>query len=515
MKHQLKLAVVLYLALIFAGCSKKDNAEPDTTGTGTETGTGTSGGTSTILSTSVSSGTAEGSAETGANTDDLLANSTFPSVVSINFGSSVSITNPLSSTVTITQNGQDVIINSSATGVDFQLSGTTTNGSVKIYSEKKFKVTLNNVSITNNDGPALNIQSSKRVFIESAAGSVNNLTDGTSYAASGEDQKGTIFSEGQLIFVGTGTLNVKGNYKHALASDDYIRITSGNITVTGAVTDGIHTNDAFIADGGTVKITAASDGIEVEEGYAIINDGNFTFITGDDGIAASYEGTDATIVPYVNINGGTLNIKSSKGEGIESKGVLTINKGDITLNTYDDALNAGKAIYINGGNIYAYATNNDAIDSNGTLTVTGGIIVAIGANQPEASFDCDARTFKITGGTLIGIAGATSGPSSSSTVRSVVMGSGQANSIIHIETAADGIEALTFMAPKAYSTLIFASPKLKAATSYVVYTGGSVTDGTAFNGLYSAGTYNKGTKSSVSFTTTGVLTQTGGSISRN
>lgn len=512
MKHSLKLAVILYMALVFAGCSKKDDIDPDTSGTGT--GTGTSGGTSTILSTSVGSGTAEGSAETGENTDDLLANSTFPSVVSINFGSSVSITNPLSSTVTITQNGQDVIINSTATGVEFQLSGTTTNGSVKIYSDKKFKITLNNVSITNNDGPALNIQSKKRAFIELAAGSVNNLTDAATYATSSEDQKGTIFSEGQLIFVGTGTLNVKGNYKHGIASDDYIRISSGNITVTGAVTDGIHTNDAFIADGGTVKITAASDGIEVEEGYAIINDGNFTLTTGDDGIAASYEGTDATIVPYVNINGGTLNIKSSKGEGIESKGVLTINKGDITLNTYDDALNAGKAIYINGGNIYAYATNNDAIDSNGTLTVTGGIIVAIGANQPEASFDCDARTFKITGGTLIGIAGATSGPSSNSTVRSVVMGSGPANSIIHIE-AADGTEALTFLAPKAYSTLIFASPKLKASTSYSVYTGGSVTDGTAFNGLYSAGTYNKGTKSSVSFTTTGVLTQTGGSISRN
>jgi len=498
--------------LILSGCflsSCKKNSDSSTENTGTATG-----GTSSILTTAVASGTAEGSSEIGENADDLIANSTFSNVVSINFGTAVTITNPLASAgVTITQSGQDIVITSSATGVDFQLSGTTTNGSVKLYSEKKFKVTLNGVSITNNDGPALNIQSSKRSFIEMAAGTTNNLTDGATYATSTEDQKGTIFSEGQLIFTGTGALTVKGNYKHAIASDDYIRVVSGEITISGAVTDGIHTNDAFIADGGTIKITAGSDGIEVEEGHVIINDGTLNLTTGDDGIAASYKGTDAAIVPYVNINGGTITVKSTAGEGIESKGILTINKGNISLITYDDALNAGKAIYINGGNIYCYATNNDAIDSNGTLTVTGGIIVAIGANQPEASFDCDAHTFKITGGTLVGIAGATSGPSNTSTVNSVVMGSGSANSIIHIE-AADGTEALTFLAPKAFSTLIFASPKLKSNTTYNIYTGGSVTEGTVFNGLYSSGTYNRGTKSSTTFTTTKVVTQIGGSISR-
>lgn len=506
-------AFVLVLASVFTGCKKDSSSTDNQTSTGTTGTTTTVTGTSTINTTVVTSGTAEGSVEIGANTDDLIANSTFGSTVSINFGTTITITNTVSG-VTFTQSNGDVVINSTATGVNFQLSGTTTSGSAKIYSEKKFKVTLNNANITNNDGPALNIQSSKRSFIELAAGSTNSLADGATYATSTEDQKGTIFSEGQIIFTGTGALTVKGNFKHAIASDDYIRVVSGNITISGAATDGIHTNDAFIADGGTLNITAKSDGIEAEEGYVIINDGSLTINSVDDGIAASYEGSDATIVPYVNINGGTITIKTTTGEGIESKGVLTINKGTITTNTYDDGLNAAKAIYINGGSIYSYATNNDAIDSNGTLTVTGGIVVAIGANQPEASFDCDARAFKITGGTIVGIAGATSGPTSVSTIRSVVMGSGSANSIIHIE-AADGTEALTFLAPKAYSTLLFASSKLVANTTYTVFTGGSVTNGTSFNGLYSAGTYNKSVKTSTTFTTTNFLTQVGGSISKN
>lgn len=154
------------------------------------------------------------------------------------------------------------------------------------------------------------------------------------------------------------------------------------------------------------------------------------------------------------------------------------------------------------------------MDSNGTVTITGGRIVAIGAAGPEAVIDCDARQLKITGGSIIGIAGSTSGPTATaSTVRSVVMGGGSAG-IIHIE-AADGTEALTFQAPKAYTTLLFASAKLKANTTYNVYTGGSVAAGINFKGWYTGGTYTKGTKTATTFSTANMVTQTGGNISKN
>ncbi|GAB1463031.1 hypothetical protein MASR2M52_10590 [Pedobacter sp.] len=496
---------------MIGACSKKNDV---TSSDDTSTSTETSNGTSAISDTGITSGTAEGSSEKGENTDDLIENSTFSSTVAINFGTSTTITNPLSAAgVTITQNGNDITVTSSATGVEFLLSGTTTNGSIKIYSEKKFKTTLNGVNITNDDGPAINIQSGKRNFMVINANTTNSLTDGTSYATSTEDQKGTIFSEGQMVFTGTGTLNIKSNYKHGIVSDDYVRIISGNITVSSAASDGIHANDAIIIDGGTINLTASADGIQAEEGHIIINDGTINVTAVEDGITASYDGTDTSILPYVHINGGTITVKSTKGEGIESKSILTINKGTVVTNTYDDGLNAATAIYINGGLIYSNATNNDAMDSNGTFTITGGIVIAAGAGAPEAGIDCDAKTLKITGGLVVGIGGATSGPTASvTTVRALVMGSGSANNIVHIESA-DGTEALTFMAPKSFSTLLFASAKLKASTTYNIYTGGSVSNGTTFNGLYLTGTYNKGTKGSA-FTTTSVVTQIGGSISR-
>lgn len=494
--------IIACITFILVGCKKSSSSDSADTGA-----------TVTIDSSGITSSTAEGSTEVGFNADDLIENSTFSSVVTINFGSTITISNPLSASgVTVTESNGDVTITSSANAVEYQLNGTTTNGSVKIYSDKKFKLTLNGVNITNADGSAINIQSSKRAFVVLADNTTNTLADGTTYATSTEDMKGTIFSEGQMIFSGTGSLNVTGNYKHAIASDDYIRIRSGNITIANAVKDGIHTNDAFIADGGTLTIAAKSDGIECEKGYIIINDGTFVLNPVDDGITASYTGTDSSITPYVTINGGNFTIKTTTGEGIESKSVLTINNGTISATTADDGLNGGTAIYINGGSIYCYSTGNDAMDSNGIFTITGGKVIAAGAKAPEAGIDCDARTLKITGGIVVGIGGATSGPSATaSTVHAVVMGSGTTQ-IIHIE-AADGTEALTFLAPESYSTLLFASAKLKASTTYNVYTGGNA-NGTNFNGLYLSGTYTKGTKST-SFTTSSMVTQIGGSISRN
>mgnify|MGYP000429392373 CR=1 FL=1 len=74
---------------------------------------------------------------------------------------------------------------------------------------------LRTYSLTNGSGAAINIQSGKRVFVELKAGTENNLTDASAYSTvDGEDEKACFFSEGQLIFSGTGALTVTGNYKH-------------------------------------------------------------------------------------------------------------------------------------------------------------------------------------------------------------------------------------------------------------------------------------------------------------
>ncbi|KAA6438551.1 carbohydrate-binding domain-containing protein [Dyadobacter flavalbus] len=502
--HFVNVRIIAFLLATFLiSCSKEDESV-------TPAGTNADDSAS-IDSVSTVSAAMEGNTDPAADEEDILANSTFSSIVSIQYGTAITITNPLAGAgVSVTQVNGDVTITSTAAEVEYLVSGTTANGSLKIYSDKKFKLTFNGAAITNTDGPAINIQSKKRAFVVLNENTTNTLTDGTSYVASGdEDMKSTLFSEGQLIFSGTGTLNVKGNYKHAICSDDYIRVIGGIINVTGAASDGIHANDAFIADGGTLNITTSGDGIQCEEGFIVINNGSFAINVADKAITANWD-TDTSIDPYVTINGGTFVINSSAGEGIESKSTLTINDGSFTIKTADDGLNAGTKLNINGGNLYVYSTSNDGIDSNGPMTITGGKIISIGAASPEEGFDCDRNAFKVTGGIMVGIGGSTSSPTANaSTQPSVILGGGSANQIYHIRSV-NGAEALTFTVPRTFTTMLFSSPKLKLNTSYNVYTGGSVASGIDYNGLFSAGNYTDGTKSTL-FTTSSMVTIAGGS----
>lgn len=497
-----RILTLLIIFVIVTSCSK-DNDEVGTEGSTVVTEEGI-----TIRSL-VSKAIAEGMTNINvADEEDLLENSTFSSTVKITFGNTIEIDNPLEGKgVKISESNGDVIISSTVSELEYELSGSTANGSVKIYSEKKFKLTLNNVSIMNDDGPAINIQSGKRAFVVLADQSNNTLEDGVTYSNStDEDQKGTFFSEGQLIFSGGGTLNVVGNNKHGIVTDDYIRFISGTINVVKAASDGLHSNDGIFIDGGTFDITAASDGIEAEKGQVVINSGDFNINVVDDGITAYYT-DDNSIDPYVVINDGTFKIKTSEGEGIESKSTLTINGGQIYIDAYDDAINAGKAIYINDGTIVAFSSSNDAIDSNGILTISGGKTFAIGR---ETGFDCDNNTFKITGGLLIGGGGSTSMPTSNvSTQASVILGNGNANNIYSLLDN-ENKELITFKSPSSFSTLVLSTGGMAISSSYKLVNVSDVENTTEFKGLYTAGTFSNPIVAST-FTLSAMVTRIGGS----
>ena len=142
---------------------------------------------------------------------------------------------------------------------------------------------------------------------------------------------------------------------------------------------------------------------------------------------------------------------------------------------------------------------------------TGGIVIAIGTSSPEEGFDCDQNTFKITGGTLIGIGGSTSTPTSNVCTQPSLIygGSGTQNTLFHI-SAADGTDILTFNIPRTLQqmTLLFSSPALKSGSGYTIHTGGTVAGGTDFYGLYSGATYSGGTQAAT-FTTSSMVTTIG------
>ncbi len=538
--------------------------------------------------------------------EDYVENATFSSQISIAWsGSSASVSGSVSG-VTVTQSGGHVTVNSTVAGVEYILSGTATDGSLKVYSDKKFKLTLNGVSLTSTKGAAINIQADKRAYVVVTAGTTNTLTDAASYSdtTDGEDEKACLFSEGKLLFSGSGSLTVNGNYKHAICSDDYVRLRSGgHITVTSAAKDGIHANDRIIMGGGLLKLTPSADGMECEEGDIEIRggllkaditgtasralkaatdvtvsggqlilltsggaeydsdekdvdsaggikcDGNMTITnasvsaksTGSGGKGLKCDGamtiTGSTVKVIttgkkytyssnldsspkgikaggnLTMTDSTIEVSTSGGdgsEGIESKATMTVNSGTVCVYAYDDCMNATSNITVNGGSVYCYSSGNDGIDSNGTLTFTGGTVVSSGTTSPEEGIDCDTNTFKITGGTILGIGGGTSSPTTSVCTQYSMVYGGSGNSGTRFTVTTSGGElVMSYEIPRTYNsmTILFSSDKLTSGGSYVVYTGGSVS-GDSFYGLTTNGTYTAGTQSTT-FTVNSLITSVG------
>ena len=259
-------------------------------------------------------------------------------MVSVDFSASgVKVMNPYAfSGIDISVSGNDVIVNASTDDeVEYRLSGECADGMFKLYTTKECTISLNGVSLTNNDGPAINIQTGKKTTVNIVDGTVNSLCDGSKYTAvDGEDMKATLFSEGQLIFTGSGTLNVAGLKKHAICSDNYVEVQSGVINLKNVASDGIHANDYVLISGGTLDIATDGDGIDGDTGYIQLDGGDIS-----------------------------INVTADTAKGIKCDGIITMNGGNIEIIT------SGNVVVTDGDPSYCTAVKTDQ-----DLTINGGTI---------------------------------------------------------------------------------------------------------------------------------------------
>ena len=315
------------------------------------------------------------------------------STIYINFSSTAaSVTNPLENYgVTISVSGNDVIVNSTTdmNNLNYILSGTTGDGMLKIYSESDFTLTLNDVAITNLDGPAINIQADVEINVRIPSGTTSTLTDGVTYTdpVDDEDQKAAFFSEGQLIFNGSGSLTVvgQGDDQHGLVSDDYITINDGDITVQSATKDGIHTNEGYYQNGGTIDVTSDGDGIDAGDGPCEITSGALTVLSTADDVKGMKCDSE------IRISGGQvdLTVEGDQSKAIKSAevfltgGVLDIDvSGGVVLEASDSgydpsyctAIKGEELVEIDGCQIDITATGEAArgISSDGDVNLLSG-----------------------------------------------------------------------------------------------------------------------------------------------
>ena len=309
------------------------------------------------------------------------ASTTTTTVINIVYsGTSVTVSGDTNGYVTT--NGAHVTVNSGTANDSLLLvlSGSTTDGSLLVYRQRKYGIQLNGLTLNNSNGPAINNQCGKALYLHVADGTTNQLTDGTSYAEQTYDQKGALFSEGQMIILGTGTLSVTGNCKHAIACDDYI-IIDENVTLhaSSSTGNGIKVNDGLWINNGTLDISVTADaarGIKCDS-VVVITGGNTTITTSGDCIYDSseqdYSSAACIKCDYdFTMSGGTLTMTSSGdgGKGINSSAGVIFSGGSlsaITTGGNDEgkpkAIKATTGITVSGGSFYAKVSKSWACDS--------------------------------------------------------------------------------------------------------------------------------------------------------
>lgn len=386
------------------------------------------------------------------DSEDLIANTAFTQTVGVAFSTDgnadVSGTND---DFTVTVSGNDVtLVYAGEEYVMYELSGTTNDGFFKLYSAKKQGITLNGVSITNPNGAAINVQGTtaepnkgKRTFI--VLEGENTLADGTNYTdtPATEDEKATMFGEGQFIFSGDGNLTVAATGKSGIVSDDYVHFMSGTITVnvsSSATVNGSDTlkpacvkgKDYVKMTNGVLTLTSSGTGSK-----GISSDGNGYFyggsvdvtVTGSnfgsnggggqggwgnnssDGVSAKGLKFDGNVI----FKGSHVVVNCTAHEGIEAKGTLSVSSGEVYSHSQsDDAINSGGDFTISGGYVCGYSSGNDGLDANGNCYIKGGVVYAISARSPEVAIDANSEggyQLYLTGGTLVAIGGLESGSS--------------------------------------------------------------------------------------------------------
>ena len=284
------------------------------------------------------------------------------------------------------------------------LSGSTADGSLLVFRDKKYGIQLKGVSITNSDGPAINNQCGKALYLEVVGSTVNSLTDGDTYDESvNYQQKGALFSEGQIFFSGAGELTVTGNCKNAIASDDYIIVDGWPvITAQSSTGHGIKVNDGIWINGGTldIKVTAdAARGIK-SDSVVVITRGDVSIKTTGDCVydEAEDDYSSAACIKCddaFTMTAGTLTMTSSGdgGKGLNCADVVTVKGGifsAITTGSNEEgkpkAVKGDKGIVLSGGTFYAKVKKSSACDNGVDSDVPSEWVTVVGTPH-EASYD--------------------------------------------------------------------------------------------------------------------------------
>ncbi|MCD8390328.1 MAG: carbohydrate-binding domain-containing protein, partial [Firmicutes bacterium] len=339
--------------------------------------------------------------------------------------------------VTVTSTGDGIRSNSdpSLSTEDYESGGTVTiNGGVITVNASSDEDGTTNDGIQADTlleikGGTLNITATGEA-LKANASSIAYLEDGTTETGTHADGDG-------CILISDGTITASAG-EDGIKAVKNVTISGGSVTLTQA-TDGIQVNEIIYTDateetvsayvageiditGGTLNITSTEDGIQCKTGDINISDGTITVNATLDGIQSSSD---------LYVSGGTLNITTNGGasgsetdescKGLKASGNIYITDGDITVDSYDDSIHSNSSVYIGDSEgstepEITVTSSDDGVHADVYLYIYNGTI-----NVENSYEGLEGAEIYISGGTMIikatddGINGAGDEPDSDET----------------------------------------------------------------------------------------------------
>ena len=378
-------------------------------------------------------------------------------------GSQAKVTQTKKDSVSVTIDGAIVNVESlyESHKLTLLLKGNSDDGQLILKTNGKAKVTLDNLSLTSQEGAPLHLKNKKKVEVVAAKGTENTLTI-TACNDTANHKAATIWAKDKLLLSGKGTLNIiaTGDGCRGIKSKKDITIEDITLNVT---TSGNNLGEKpFGPPGGMPpfnpddipeemkkqfeEMRKQFDDMKPQGGFPGPPGGRPDFgrmrpemgdslefdfpempegggFGGKHKYVASTKGIASK--GKITINSGNVSVRTSTAgaEGIEGKEGVVFNGGNVDVLATDDAVNAGDCIEFNGANVIARSTGNDAVDSNPksgffspfgnneqseepAIIIRGGTVYAWSqVGSPEEGLDCDFAALVIEGGKVFSVGG--------------------------------------------------------------------------------------------------------------
>jgi hypothetical protein len=259
---------------------------------------------------------------------------------------------------------------------NYTIRGTLDRGAITIGYNNSFpggavNLTLDNVSITCPEGPA--IRASSRVgslTVTNRSGTTNTLRD-TRPARPNDDEllgndgdgdedprrNAALFSRAPLTVTGSGTLEIRAGHAHGIhARGTTLTLNGARVNVLSAHANGLRSRWAMTIDNSRVNLTVNAKGLRAagaNHGNIVIRNGSVINITsGRDGVHSENNVTingNSTVNAVVDrgFSRGSHVVDGSR-EGIRAGGNIVINGGNFTINAAESALNASGTVHVTG-----------------------------------------------------------------------------------------------------------------------------------------------------------------------